>query len=69
MEIEQKKYTVNVIRGYSRHGYDIRLEEQKIVEKEQIFCILNTKMKVYYRTPCNPRKGLRNNINSLLVLI
>ena len=64
-----KKYTVNVIRGYSRPRYGIRLEKQKIVEKEQIFCILNTEIKVYYRTPCNPRKSLRNNINSLLVII
>ena len=32
-----KKHTVSVIRGYSRPGCDIRLKEQKMVEKEKIF--------------------------------
>ena len=32
-----KKHTVSVIGGYFRPGFDIRLKEQKIVEKEKVF--------------------------------
>ena len=44
-------------------------KEQKIVENEQSFSKLNTKMKAYYSTPSNTRIGLRNNVTSLLAII